>query len=86
MSDNYLQGYIIYEDGEIAALHSLEKEQGDKLVHEANARGGRWLTCYDNGFLVGFYERCGMTVTERSKNYGGDHLPDGVRMEWTQKA
>jgi hypothetical protein len=77
-----LQGYIVFADGELAALFSLIRGQGEKLVAEAVARGATWLTCYDNGYLVEFYTRCGFDVVTLEPNWDGEHLPKVARMAW----
>lgn len=74
-------GYGIAPDGELVALWSLARGQGEQLVAGAVARGAKWLTCYDNGFLVQFYQRCGFTEVGREGNWN-EGQPDVVRMEW----
>lgn len=77
LSANGLSGYVLAGD-ELIGVFSAERA-GSALVADALARGARRLDCFD-GFLVGFYERAGFSVTRREANWtpGG---PDVVYME-----
>lgn len=74
-------GYGVAKDGELIALWSLVRGQGYNLVQDAVRNGATWLTCYDNGFLVEFYVRCGFDITGREPNRV-DGQPDVVRLAW----
>ena len=76
-------GYGVCPDGELVALWSLVRGQGNTLVKQAVANGATWLTCYDNGFLVQFYTRCGFDEVSREANWVAGQ-PDVVRMAWRQ--
>lgn len=79
--DNY--GFAVGDDGELRSLFSLPEKQGMALVKLAVEKGATWLTCYDNGFLVDFYKRCGFDEVGREANYV-EGYPDVVRMAWRQ--
>jgi hypothetical protein len=76
-------GYGVAPDGELISLWSLVRGQGVTLVKQAVANGATWLTCYDNGFLVHFYTRCGFDEVGREPNWV-EGQPDVVRMAWRQ--
>lgn len=77
------RGYGVGVDGELVALWCLVRGQGEQLVKSAVANGAKWLTCYDNGFLVQFYTRCGFNEVGRKANWV-EGQPDVVRMAWRQ--
>ena len=77
------KGYGVGTDGELRALWSLERGQGKVLVAEAVSRGATWLTCFDNGYLVDFYIRCGFDEVGREPNWTAGQ-PDVVRLAWRQ--
>lgn len=83
MDSEGTMGYGVCPDGELVALWSLVRGQGSTLVKQAVANGATWLTCYDNGFLVEFYTKCGFDQTSREPNQV-DGQPDVVRMAWRQ--
>lgn len=77
------RGYGVGVDGELVALWCLVRGQGEHLVKSAVENGATWLTCYDNGFLVQFYTRCGFDEVGREANWV-EGQPDVVRMAWRQ--
>ena len=74
-------GYGVAEDGELVALWSLVRGQGYNLVQDAVKNGATWLTCYDNGFLVQLYIKCGFDEVGREPNWV-EGQPDVVRLAW----
>lgn len=81
MDANATMGYGVGSDGELRALWSLVRGQGERLVKEAIENGATWVSCYDNGYLVQFYQRCGLDITLREKNWV-EGQPDVVRLAW----
>lgn len=78
-----LCGFAVGDDGELRSLFSIERGKGEALVKAAVSKGATWLTCFDNGYLVELYMRCGFDVVTREKNWF-DGKPDVVRMAWRQ--
>lgn len=76
-------GFVVGDDGELRSLFSLPKGQGVSLVKLAVEKGATWLTCFDSGYLVDFYTRCGFDEVSREKNWV-EGQPDVVRMVWRQ--
>lgn len=78
LSEDWLSGFVVREDGELTNVWSVERGRGDEIVADAIERGAVYLDCFD-GYLVGLYERHGFHNVKSVPNWtpGG---PDVVYM------